>query len=208
MVVYTLDKVPEIVQFLNEWSSEKQPNESVLLAIVSPPPNGQVSKILNLGRSLQVNVEYSQQSPWSTALKTQPASDLKNCYLSTQSSMTPYEKVNSLLLDGGKHGGRKFQAGAVWAPPLILGQLDEVIKEYSVMLEAYPETAGSAVLFQFGHPAKIASIPNNATAFANRGYHRLAMVEVKFKNASLDAVAVKYAERIMQTVSAPSKTLF
>lgn len=88
MVVYTLDKVPEIVQFLNEWSSEQQPNESVLLAIVSPPPNGQVSIILNLGRSLQVNVEYSQQSPWSlftTALKTQPANDLTNSYPLTPS---------------------------------------------------------------------------------------------------------------------------
>lgn len=114
--------------------------------------------------------------------------------------MMPYAKVNSLLLDGAKHGGRKFQAGTVWEPPLILGQLDEVIQEYSGMLQAYPETAGSAVLFQFDHPAKIASIPNDATAFANRGYHRLAMVEIKFKSAALDAVAVKYAKRIMQTV--------
>lgn len=116
-------------------------------------------------------------------------------------SMIPYAKVNSLLLDGAKHGGRKFQAGGVWEPPLFLGQLDQVIKEYTGMLQAYPETAGSAVLFQFDHPAKIASIPSDATAFANRGYHRLAMVEVKFKSADLDPVALKYAKRIMQTVS-------
>lgn len=114
--------------------------------------------------------------------------------------MIPYAKVNSLLLDGAEHGGRKFQAGAVWEPPLVLGQLGQVVKEYSAMLEAYPETAGSVVLFQFDHPAKIASIPNNSTAFANRGYHRLAMAEVKFKNAALDAVALKYAKRFMQTV--------
>jgi hypothetical protein len=120
--------------------------------------------------------------------------------------MLPYAKVNSLLLDGAKHGGRKFQAGAVWEPPLLLEQLDEVIGEYSAMLELYPETAGSAVLFQFDHPAKIASIPINATAFANRGYQRLAMVEVKFKNAALDAVALKCTKKIIQTLEGWDRT--
>lgn len=114
--------------------------------------------------------------------------------------MVPYAKVNSLLLDGAKHGGRKYQAGGVWEPPFVLAQLDQVIQEYSRMLESYPETAGSAVLFQFDHPDKIASVPHDATAFANRGYYRLAMVEVKFKSTNLDAVAIKHAKRIMQIV--------
>lgn len=114
--------------------------------------------------------------------------------------MVPYSKVNSLMLDGAKRGGRKYQAGAVWEPPFVLAQLDQVIQEYSRMLEADPETAGSAVLFQFDHPDKIASVPHDATAFANRGHYRLAMVEAKFKSANLDAVAIKYAKRIMQIV--------
>lgn len=44
MLVYTLDKVPELVEFLNEWSSDQEPNEAALLAVVSPPPQNQVSE--------------------------------------------------------------------------------------------------------------------------------------------------------------------
>ncbi|KAA8649446.1 FAD-binding oxidoreductase [Aspergillus tanneri] len=189
MLVYTLDKVPEIAKFLNGWSSNQQRNECVLLAVVAPPPQNQPAIAVV---PFYDGPEHAARDRFSKLIAIGPIAD--------GTSMLAYSKVNSLLLDGAKHGGRKFQAGTVWEPPFVLAQLDQVIHEFRGMLEAYPETAGSAVIFQFDHPEKIASVPHDATAFANRGNHRLAMVEVKFGSRDLDDVALKYAKRIVQII--------
>ena len=40
MLLYTPDKLPQIIQFLNDWSKDQKPIESILFALVSPPPLG------------------------------------------------------------------------------------------------------------------------------------------------------------------------
>lgn len=123
-------------------------------------------------------------------------------------SMLPYSRVNSVMLDGAKHGRRKFQKGTVWEPPLGMENLDPVLQEYSRMLEEYPETAGSAVLFQFDHPGKITSVPHDATAFANRGNYRLMMAETQSTSPFLDSVILDYAKKIASMVENWGKEKF
>lgn len=92
MLVYTLDKIPALVKFLNEWSSEQKPNEAALLAIVSPPPQNKVSETVDVRgvigyqrQEANLGGIYSQRllsSRSTTVLKTQPASDLRNLYQS------------------------------------------------------------------------------------------------------------------------------
>jgi hypothetical protein len=110
--------------------------------------------------------------------------------------MKPYSTVNSIIARTEPHGRRKIVKSAMWAPPFTMKMLQPVINEFAAMHEAYPEFGGAVVLLQHDHTDKIASVPNNATAFANRGRYSLMMVQIPSDDPSLDSVKLEYAQKI------------
>jgi hypothetical protein len=112
--------------------------------------------------------------------------------------MRPYSEVNGIIAESAPPGRRKIQKSGVWAPPFTTENLAAVVDVFSEMLLQYPETAGSAVIIQHEHSEKIASVPNNAMAFANRGRYSLMMAEIHSDDPKLDATKLEYARKMVR----------
>lgn len=81
-----------------------------------------------------------------------------------------YPEINSLLNRSAKFGGRKRFGGTNIALPLDVKFVEELYKDFDKIMEMYPRVNESVVVFELlPYTEEVIKVPNDATAFANRG---------------------------------------
>ncbi|PYH44048.1 FAD-binding domain-containing protein, partial [Aspergillus saccharolyticus JOP 1030-1] len=125
--------------------------------------------------------------------------------IANHTGMIPYDSLNGILnttdtlhrrgsdteinisypLDNAM-GPRKSMRGSNVTLPLDLGFVQSVYEEFNETLTELPQTRDSRLLFELLPNAQIQKIPNEATAFANRGPYYNVSCLFRWYDASLD----------------------
>ncbi|KAK0386184.1 hypothetical protein NLU13_6021 [Sarocladium strictum] len=187
MMLFPAGKAPAIAEFLQDWRATQQPNETIAVALIVPP---------HLGGQAAIGLTIFFDGPEDEANR-RFAGLIEIGPVANHTGMMPYSNVNSIVAKTEPHGRRKTVKGGMWAPAFKMDNLQPVIDEFTAMHEAYPEFGGSAIILQHDFTGKIASVPNDAMAFPNRGPDNLMLIQIVSDDPQLEDVKREYAHKIM-----------
>ncbi|KAJ5533460.1 FAD binding oxidoreductase [Penicillium frequentans] len=167
---WTPDRLPQIIEFVNKFEEASNTGDqgiffgfcgtSIVAAIFYNGPRSEA------------------ESYFAPILSIEPTSN--SC------DMMPYCELNSIQNPLATYGGRKSFSGAFVKLPLEVSFFQELWADYTDMLNTYPESARTAVLFELVSQKQVLRVPKNATAFATRGpYYNVGCV-FRWDNPALD----------------------
>lgn len=169
---------------VNELYAKAKGNSGMLLGIVRPPPAFLPVAVIFLyfnGPSTEAEEFYAPL----IALK--PV--MNNC-----ASMV-YPKLNSMINFAVEHGSRRASKGATFAPPLRPAFFQSIFIDYAKFVKQNPDIF-CTLLFEYLPSEKICAVPNDATAFANRGEHQNVLISPKWKDPAQDEKCKAWATEL------------
>jgi hypothetical protein len=111
-------------------------------------------------------VFYNGPEPLGTAL-FDPLLKLQLLANSTQNRS--YWSMNTLLNEDLRSGQRRSMKGSAFFAPLDLEFAKQCLHDFRGLISEIPDAESSIMVFEFLPFHKVISIPQNATAFSNRG---------------------------------------
>jgi len=157
-LVFPKDKMEPIINFYNSIMDDHGGKAVGMMVFTSPPP-AHTPVILVV--AIYFGPEEEAKRYYEPLLSLEPIANM--------SSMLSYTALNSLLNAGSPADFRRTMKGAAFLPPLDPRFAGDVFEDYVAFIEQVPDAAPSAVLFEFLPAERIISVPQTATAFANRG---------------------------------------
>lgn len=178
-------KLDEVVVFANDFVSTTDGSSGMVMGISAPPFMSEPAVITTLFH----NGSQAEAEPiFKGLLDLEP---LKN---TTQER--PYEKLNSLMNHLVPYGGRKLSKGACFVPPLSPDFVRSLITELRELHLRVPGSNRTILLFEFFKPDVWCQVPEDATAFANRGRHQNLMIGPFWSEAEDDQAIREWARKI------------
>lgn len=181
VLYFTLDKLPNIVDFVNKFEQQSTGNEALFFGFKRPPV-GEETMIFMIpfyNGSLPYALEFFKP------ILTLEASI-------NETSMMPYPRMNTLMNKAAEFGGRKSIDGSNFTLPLDTELLEELFQDFNNIMKTYPRVHESALVFELLPYKEVIKIPNDSTAFMSRGkYYNAASIfywhapELDFKMQSL-----------------------
>lgn len=173
-----------LVTTVNDLHAKTKGNSGMLLGFVRPPP-----------AFLPVAVVFLYFNG--------PASEAEDFYaplvalkpVMNSCASIAYPKLNSMINFAVKHGGRKSSKGATFATPIRPAFFQSIFDDYTSFMRQNP-TIFCTVLFEQLPSEKICTVPHDATAFANRGYHQNALISPKWEDPAQDEKCKAWATEL------------
>ena len=165
---FTLDKLPQIVKFANDFALAANPDASFNFGFTTPPhAPGPILVTLGFYNGLPVEGKKIFRPLFEAGPVFQNYTSM------------PYCKVNGLLAENAGHGGRKIIGGAACAVPFAPEFYESVKDELLAFVKEVPVAKQTLVIFELVPYGKLCEVDSSATAFANRGpyYNALCMAK-------------------------------
>ncbi|KAL8703408.1 MAG: hypothetical protein Q9201_003411 [Fulgogasparrea decipioides] len=178
-------KLDEIVGFANEFVSSNNGDSGMTMGITAPPFMSEPAVVTTVFHNGGI---AEAEAVFRGLLDLQP---LRN---TTQER--PYKTVNSMMNHLVSYGGRKLSKGASFVPPLSSDFVRSLIAKLQDLHSRVPGSQRSVLLFEFFKPDVWCQVPEEATAFANRGRHQN-LVTVPFWNEAEDDQACREWARMI-----------
>ncbi|KAH8689151.1 putative FAD binding oxidoreductase [Talaromyces proteolyticus] len=90
--------------------------------------------------------------------------------------MMPYFEANGVVNVAARATGRKRISGTSIKPPLDIDLIREIYREFDMVMANYP-VGNSMMIFEIVPYDEVVKVPNDATAYANRGrYYNVASI--------------------------------
>lgn len=176
-MVWTPDKLPQIVETLNSVLQSGDPDTGMLVGITAPPPQNQPVLITVLFHN---GPEERGKEIFKSLLDLEP--------LMNGTGMHPYEQVNQSMNEGQGYGGRKLFGGSNFKVPLKVEFVEALFAEFtSISLNEEYKANESAILFEAIPGVTLNKVSNDAMAYANRGdFYSFGLIW-KWYDAALDS---------------------
>ena len=169
-------KLPQLVDYINEEYEKTSGRTGITFGFaVAPPPISQPCIVVVLFHN---GSEDEARKLFRPLMDLDPLVDM--------TGMKPYASINSMINAVSRHGGRKAMKGADFATPLRPAFVQQLFGEFASFVTQHPDMAGSVILFECHHTAKICEVPHSATAFANRGQQRSTVLLTKWSDPAND----------------------
>ena len=174
-VVFTLDKVAEVVQFANWFHDNNTGHESFLFGILGAAPGAPmpVLFVLPFMNGTQENAEKF----FKPLLDIGPVANMTR--------VMPYKAANEQI-PNREEEKRRILGGVNFVMPLDAEFVNSVVSEFVPFVTAHSIGEGSGVLFEMFPNKKIQEVAPDATAFASRGTFYHAATMFTWEDASLD----------------------
>ncbi|KAH7010996.1 hypothetical protein EDB80DRAFT_640217 [Ilyonectria destructans] len=175
-LLFTLDKVPELVAFANEFHNRGEIDHNCIIVFALAPPEYTMPVVI-------VGVFYNG-----------PAAEAEQFFapllaLSPIANLTgtmPYPTTNTLFNSRFEGPGRKLMGSCSVLMPLDADIIAEAGRRFLDFITSHNDMTKSILAFEFFPTAAIRATPHEATAFANRGEHYLAVMGLMYDDASRD----------------------
>ncbi|PWY67937.1 FAD-binding domain-containing protein [Aspergillus heteromorphus CBS 117.55] len=162
LVVFPPDKLEQVIEFANGLVADDTDGRAALYVFLGCPP-GQTDPAIT-------TVVFSTLSEEETQTRFAPLMALEPI-LNTVTRV-PYHEVNGMLNPIAAHGDRKAMKGFSYTLPLQPGSARTLLEELTLIIKNDPDLIRSFVVFEGINVSRIAAVPREATAFANRGHAR------------------------------------
>lgn len=158
-LVFPPDRIPQITETINTILGSGDPDTAILFGITAPPPQNQP---VLLTVAFHNGTEERGKELFKPLLDAEP--------LVNGTGMIPYEQVNGNLNEGQGFGGRKLFGGSNFKVPLKVEFVEALFKEFtSISLDEKYKANESVILFEAIPGVTLNKVPNEATAYGNRG---------------------------------------
>lgn len=179
------EKLDQVITFANQFLETPDGDSGMVLGITQPPFMQEIAiatTVFHNGSQAEAEVVFKGLL------------DLKPLRNTTQER--PYSKMNSMMNPFVPYGGRKLSKGACFVPPLSTEFVRTLIKELQDLHSKVPGSLRSILLFEFFKPDVWCRVPEDATAFANRGKHMNLMIGPFWSEAKDDDTVRVWAREI------------
>ena len=178
-------KLDGVVEFANDLLTKSDPNSGMVMGVTSPP----------FLKEPAVVATVFHNGPQEAAERIfKPLLDLQPQVNTTK--QRPYKETNSMMNHAVDYGGRKLSKGACFVPPLSADFVRTLIKEQETLHRDVAGSKRSILLFEFFHPDEWCKVPDDATAFANRGRHQNVMIGPFWNEAEDDMNVRLWARQV------------
>ncbi|KAM5361120.1 hypothetical protein ACJA88_014584 [Fusarium oxysporum] len=176
-LLFTLDKVPELVAFANEFHNRCAIDHNYMIAFGCAPP------------------EYITPAAITGVFYNGPAAEAEKFFapllalgpIANLTGMMPYPTANTLFNPRFEGPGRKLMGSCTVLMPLDANSIGEAGRRFLDFTTSHSDMTKSVLAFEFFPTTAIQATPHDATAFANRGKHYIAVMALMYDNASHDA---------------------
>ncbi|KAH6850678.1 hypothetical protein B0I37DRAFT_372146 [Chaetomium sp. MPI-CAGE-AT-0009] len=175
-LLFTLDKVPELVAFANEFHNRGATDHNYALVFACAPPE-YTTPVVITGLFYNGPATEAEQF-FAPLLALSPLANL--------TGVLPYATTNTLFNERFEGPGRKLMGSCSVLMPLDAEAIAEAGRRFLDFITSYSDTTRSILAFEFFPTAAIRATAHEATAFANRGEHYLAVMGFMHDDASHD----------------------
>ena len=175
-LVFTLDKVPEMVAFANGFHSRDASDHNYALVFACAPP------------------EYKTPVAIAGVFYNGPATEAEQFFapllalspIANATGMVPYPVTNTLFNPRFEGPGRRLMGSCSVLMPLDADIIAEAGRRFLDFITSHDDMAKSMLVFEFFPTAAIQATPHAATAFASRGEHYLVVMVLMSEDATHD----------------------
>lgn len=178
-------KLDQVVAFANNFHESTDGDSGMVLGITQPPfmqEIGIATTLFHNGNEAEAEVVFKG------LLELEP--------LRKTTQEQPYRKMNSMMNHSVPYGGRKLSKGACFVPPLSADFARTLIKGLQALHSQVPGSVRSIILFEFFKPDAWCRVPEEATAFANRGKQMNLMIGPFWNEDKDDKTVREWAREI------------
>ncbi|KAK5656888.1 hypothetical protein OQA88_4439 [Cercophora sp. LCS_1] len=176
VLVFGLDKVPELVAFANEFHGRGAIDHNLILIFTCAPPE-YTTPVVCAGVFYNGSETEGKQF-FAPLLALNPIADM--------TGVMPYPAANALLNPRFEGPGRRLMGSCSVLMPLDAEVIAEAGRRLLDFTTSHDNMGKSLIAFEFFPTAAVQATPHNATAFANRGEHYLVAMALLYDNPSYD----------------------
>lgn len=174
-IVFTSDKLPSIVDALNERLEHPDPKGAAMCVFAKPPQLPAAVVVVNLFYN---GTEEQGKKYFASLFDLGP--------IVCEAKMMPYSGVNGMLNAMALPGGRRALKGTSFALPVSKDFMRELWDYYVNELEANPDMSETFIGAEFYDLTKVSSVPLDAASFANRGQYISGIVGISWTDPTKD----------------------
>lgn len=176
-LMFGLDKVPEIVAFANEFHNRKVADHNLIIAFGCAPEE-YTTPVAIVGVFYNGPAKEGEQF-FAPLLALGPIANL--------TGTMPYPTTNTLFNPRFEGPGRRLMGSCSVVMPLNAEFIAEAGRRFLDFIISHSGMEKSVLVFEFFPTAAIRATPHDATVFASRGEHYLAVMVLMSDVASHDA---------------------
>ncbi len=199
-LVFTLDKVPQLVAFANEFHDRGVADHNYAISFGCAPED-YTTPVAIVG--LFYNGPADEGEQFFAPL-------LAIDRIAGETGVMPYPVANTLFSPNFDGPGRRLMGSISVLMPLDATTMAEAGRRFLGFTTSHPGMGKSLLIVEFFPTAAIRAVPHDSTAFANRGEHYLAVVVLSYDDPAYDdEVRVfkrKLADYIVTTCGYHGKT--
>ena len=181
LLMFLPSKLDEFVEAANQIVATRGEDSGFVAGMANPPPAFQP---LLLAALFHNGAKSEAESIFAPLLNLGP--------IVNTTGVMPYPMVNAMLNPAALHGGYKCVKGATYATPVRPAFFRSLLDEFVAFRNNSPEATG-LVMLEMWSVDKICTVPNSATAFANRGQYQNAFIGPKFAVPGFEEVGRQWA---------------
>jgi FAD/FMN-containing dehydrogenase len=190
-LVFPLEKLPQLVEFANEFHKRGVPDHNYLLTFTCGPPD-HTAPVLITGLFYNGPVAEAEEF-FAPLLKLEPVANM--------TGVMPYPTANTLFSPWFDGPGRRLMGSSSVLMPLKADILAEAGRRFVDFVTSHNDMGKSALVFEFFPTAAIKSVPHDATAFANRGEHYVAVMVFQHQDPSYDTEVRTFKRELSEYIT-------
>ncbi|UNI21309.1 hypothetical protein JDV02_007310 [Purpureocillium takamizusanense] len=176
-LLFSLDKVPELVAFANEFHKRKVPDHNFIIAFGCAPEE-YTTPVAIAGVFFNGSAADGEKY-FAEVMELGPIANL--------TGTIPYPVTNTLFNPRFEGPGRRLMGSCSVVMPLKAEFVVEAGRRFTDFIISHSGMSKSVLVFEFFPTIAIQAMPHDATAFASRGDHYLAIMALMYDDASQDA---------------------
>lgn len=176
-LLFSLDKVPELVAFANEFHKRNVPDHNFIIAFGCAPEE-YTTPVAIVGVFYNGSASDGEKY-FAKVLEMGPMANL--------TGTMPYATTNTLFNPRFDGTGRRLMGSCSVVMPLNAEFIAEAGRRFTDFIISHGGMSKSVLVFEFFPTMAIQATPHDATAFASRGDHYLAIMALMYDDASHDA---------------------
>ncbi|KAE8386654.1 hypothetical protein BDV23DRAFT_187058 [Aspergillus alliaceus] len=175
LLYFTADRLAKILDFANHFEERATGHEGLFFGFTAPP--------LMQATVIFAVVFYNGPRPEAERFF---APILSQGPVLNDTRMMPYPEINMMMNKAAEFGGRKRLGGTSVTLPLDVKYMEELYRDFDNIMKTFPLASESIVVFELLPYTELIKVPNDATAFANRGRYYNAGLIFCWHNPELD----------------------
>jgi hypothetical protein len=195
LLAFTPDKLEAVIEFLNGAVNSQEGRNGVILGFACPPPTGGNPAVVAI--VFYDSTEEEAQAAFKGLLDLEPVMN--------HTGNHPYNILNSITNALVDHGERKSTKGITYPLPLRPEFARQMFNEYAKFVAEVPDAIKTVVVHEYFSMKKIAAVPQDATAFANRGSYQNGMALLRWADPANDAVCRQWGRDVKVMYEAEAK---